>query len=69
MIAQLFSGNNTPDMGDVSGTLEELLEQKWPAKLAMAGERLKVVCRTAAILPFPLLNPIKGGGAQLSSPS
>ena len=55
IIAQLSSGDNTPSMGDVSGTLKDLLEQEWPTKLATAGEQLKVVCRTAAILPFPLL--------------
>ena len=42
-------------MGDVSGTIKELVEQEWPKRLATAGEQLKVVCTAAAILPLPLL--------------
>ena len=39
-IAQLSSGDSAQGMGDVSGTLTELVEQGWPERLHRAGKHL-----------------------------
>ena len=40
-IAQLSSGDSAQGMGDVSGTLKELVEQGWPERLYRAGKHLR----------------------------
>ena len=42
-------------MGDIPGTITDLVEQEWPERLHRAGQHLQKVLRTAAVLPLPLI--------------
>ena len=54
-IAQLSSGDSAQGMGDIPGTITDLVEQEWPERLHRAGQQLRKVLRTAAVLPLPLI--------------
>ena len=45
-------------MGDIPGTITDLVEQEWPERLHRAGQHLQEVLKTAVVLPLPLIRVI-----------